>query len=131
MLIRALPIRSHRDQWLKHVDGPEYSYACLPKTRELFAVMVMRQKVRTPRVQDREKSNLGAESPWVGGHLEQRLGTGFKQQVEEISGSSESQRVQLVGNGEHDMEVVDVEQVALLRLDPALSSLCLTLWART
>ena len=71
--------------------------------------MVMGQQVRAPCVEDGEESDLGAESPWIGGHLEQGLGAGLEQQIEEAPRSSERQRVQFVGQGEDDVEVVGVE----------------------
>src|ERR1017187_1493274 len=90
--------------------------------------MVMAEQIGTPRVQDGEEPNLGAEPFGVGGHLEQGLGTGLEQQVEERSGCGESQRVQIVGNGEDDVEIVGVEQIALLRFEPSPASLRLAFW---
>src|ERR1035437_2046760 len=45
--------------------------------------MVMGQQVGTPRVQDGEESDLCAQPLGIGGHLEQGLGTGLEQQIEE------------------------------------------------
>jgi hypothetical protein len=80
--------------------------------------MVMAEQVRTPGVQDGEESDLGAEALGIGGHLEQGLGTGLEQQIEEWFGRSERQRVQFVGHGEDDVKVVGVDEVALLCLEP-------------
>lgn len=89
--------------------------------------VVMGQQIRAPGVQDGEESDLGAEPLGIGGHLEQSLGAGLEQQIEESLGRSERQRVQFVGQGEDDVEVVGVEQVALLRLKPLPASLRLAL----
>ena len=51
------------------------------------------QQVGTPGVQDGEESDLGAETPGIGGHLEQGLGAGLEEQIEERPGRSERQRV--------------------------------------
>src|ERR1017187_621754 len=89
--------------------------------------MVMGQKVRAPCVEDGEKSDLGAEPRWIGGYLKQSLGAGFEQQIEEVPRSREVQRVQFVGQGKHDVEVVGVEQVALLGFEPSPPGVCLAL----
>ena len=89
--------------------------------------VVMAQQVRTPSVQDGEESDLCAQPFGISGHLEQGLGTGLEQQVEERLGGSESQGVQLVGQGEDDVEIVGVEQIALLCFEPSLALLRLAL----
>ena len=61
----------------------------------------------------------------IAGHLEQGLGAGIEEQIEEGPGRSQPQRVQLVGQREDDMEVVGVDQIALLKLEP--SPACLRL----
>jgi hypothetical protein len=40
----------------------------------------------------------------IGGDFEQGLGAGVEQQIEEWPGRSQAQRVQLVGQGEDDVE---------------------------
>ena len=87
--------------------------------------MVMNQEVRTPGVQDGEESDLRTEMIGIAGHLEQGLGAGIEEQIEEGPGRSQPQRVQLVGQREDDMEVVGVDQIALLKLEP--SPACLRL----
>jgi hypothetical protein len=74
-------------------------------------------------MQDGEEADLGAEAPGVGRHFEQGLGAGLEQPIEESFGRSERQQVQLVGHGEDDMEVVGVEQVALLGFEPSPAGL--------
>ena len=91
----------------------------------------MGQQVRTPRVQDGEESDLGAEPLRIGCNFHQSLGAGLEQQIEESAGSGERQRVQFVGHGEDDMEIVGVEQVALLRFDPSPAGLRLALGTAT
>ncbi len=90
--------------------------------------MVVAKQVLAPCVQDGEESDLGTEPLWIGGHLEQGLGAGREQQIEESLGSSERQRVQFVGHGEDDVEIVSVEQVALLCFEPSQAGLPLALW---
>ena len=83
----------------------------------------MGQQVGTPRVQDGEKADLGAEAFGIGGHFEQGLRAGLEEQVEQWPARGQSQRVQFVGQSEDDMEVVGVQQVALLCLEPSVASL--------
>ena len=90
--------------------------------------MIMGQQVGSPAVQDGEKADLCAQALGVGGHFQQGLGTGLEQQVEQWPGRRQCQRVQFVGQGEDDVEVVGVEQVALLRLEPSLAGLRLAFW---
>jgi hypothetical protein len=89
--------------------------------------VIVAEQVGAPGMQDGEKSDLGSEPFGIGGHFEQGLGTGREQQVEEWFGRSQCQRVQFVGKGEYDMEVVGVEQVALLCFEPSPASLRLAL----
>jgi len=89
----------------------------------------MGQQVGTPCMQNGEESDLGAEPVGIGGHFEQGLGTGFKQQIEEWPGSGERQRVQFVGHGKHDVEIVGVQQILLLGFEPSLAGLRLALGA--
>src|SRR5664279_2512328 len=91
--------------------------------------MVMGQEVRTPRVQDGEEPDLGAEPFSISRHLEQGLGAGLEQQIEQSPAGSQAQRVQFVGHSEDNVKVVSVEQIALLRLEPSSAGLCLALGA--
>ena len=87
------------------------------------------QQVRTPCVQDGEEPDLGPEPLGIGGHFEQGLGAGLEEQIEKRPGRSEGQWIQFVGQGEDDVEIVGVEQVTLLCLEPSSASLGLTFWA--
>ena len=91
--------------------------------------MVVAKQVLAPGVQDGEESDLGTEPLGIGGHFEQGLGAGLEQQVEESLGGSERQRVQFVGNGKHDVEIVGVQQILLLGFEPSLAGLRLALGA--
>ena len=91
--------------------------------------MVMGQQVGTPCMQDGEESDLCAQPPGIGGHFEQGLGTGFKQQIEQWPGSRKRERVQFVGQGKHDVEIVCVEHVLLLGFEPSPAGLRLALGA--
>ena len=81
--------------------------------------MIMAKQVLTPCMQDGEESDLGAEAFGIGSHFEQGLGTGREQQIEKWFGRSERQWVQFVGQGEDNVKVVGVEQVALLGFEPS------------
>jgi hypothetical protein len=74
-----------------------------------------------------EETDLGAEAFWIGCDFQQSLGTGRKQQIEECGRAGQGERVEFVGHGEYDVEIVGVEQIPLLRLDPSLAGLCLAL----
>ncbi len=89
--------------------------------------VVMAQQGLTPCVQDGEKSYLCAEPFRIGGHFEQGLRAGVEEQVKKWSRRSQSQRVQFVRHGEHDVEVVGVEQIPLLGLEPSPALLRLAL----
>src|SRR5450631_1536973 len=89
--------------------------------------MVMGQQVGSPGVQDGEESDLCAEAFGIGSDFEQCLGTGIEQQIEKRSARSQCQGVQFVGQGEDNMEVVGVQEIALLNLEPSPASLRLTL----
>lgn len=88
----------------------------------------MSQQVGPPGVQDGEEPDLGAQPVGIGGHLQQGLGSGLEQQVEEWPGCGESQGVQFVGQGEDDVEVVGVDEIALLRFEPSPPFLHLAFW---
>ena len=87
----------------------------------------MRQKVRTPRVQDGEESDLCTQTLGIGGDFEQGLGAGLEQQIEHWPSRRQCQGVQFVGEGEDDVKVVGVHEIALLDLEPSLASLRLAL----
>jgi hypothetical protein len=74
-------------------------------------------------VKDGEESDLGAEPLRICGNFDQSLGAGLEQQIEESPGSRERQRVQFMRHGKDDMEIVGVQQVALLSLDPTPAGL--------
>ena len=91
--------------------------------------MVMNRRVQTPGVQDGKESNLRAHMFGITGDFDQRLGAGIEKQIEELPGRRQSQRVQFVRQGEDDMEVVGVDEIALLGLKPSEAGLRLTLGA--
>ena len=89
--------------------------------------MVVNQQVGTPRVQDGEKSDLRTEMIGIAGDLEQGLGAGIEEQIEERVGRSQPQGVEFVRQGEDDVEVVGVHEIALLKLEPSPARLGLAL----
>ena len=79
-----------------------------------------------------ERKPISAPSRFgIGSNFDQGLGAGLEQQIEESPWRGERQRVQFVGHGKDDVEVVGREQVALLRLDPSLAGLRLALGTAT
>ena len=82
--------------------------------------MVMRQQVRTPRMQDGEEADLGTEALGIGSDFEQCLRDALKEQIENGPARSQCQGVELVGESADDMKVVRVEQIAPLRFEPSL-----------
>ena len=65
----------------------------------------MKQDILTPRVQEREESDLGSKMFGIGGDFHQRLRNGAEQQVVEFDGILPDQRVKLMGQREHDVKV--------------------------
>jgi hypothetical protein len=63
------------------------------------------QQVLTPGVQHSEEADAGAEVPWIGRDLQQRLGNGAKQQAIEQAGVLPSQGNKFLGHGEHHVGV--------------------------
>jgi hypothetical protein len=91
--------------------------------------VIMAQQGLTPGMQDGEESDLCAEPFWIGSHFEQGLRTGIEQQIEERPRRSQCQGVQFVGHGEHEVEVVGVQQIPLLCFKPSPALLRLALGA--
>ena len=85
--------------------------------------MRMEQKVLTPGVKDREEPDLRSEVFGVGCRFQHGLRGGREQQVVEQCRVGQCQRVQFMGNGEHDVEVTGVEQFLLPCLKPSLACL--------
>ena len=81
--------------------------------------VVMAQQGLTPGMQNRKKSNLSAQPFRISSDFEQGLGTGVEEQIEKWSRRSQCQRVQFVRHGEHDVEVVGVDEIPLLGLEPS------------
>jgi hypothetical protein len=80
--------------------------------------MRMVQQVLAPRVQDRDEADLGAQVLGVRSDRAQRLGGGAEQQVVD-------HRLVLVGDGgdllrqgEHDMEILDWQELCAPILEP-------------
>src|SRR5450631_3635969 len=78
----------------------------------------MMQQVLSPGVEDREKADACTQMAWVGGNRFQRLSAGLEQNLVDGLRILQGQRIELFGNGEHDMEVLDGQQFSLAPLDP-------------
>ena len=59
-----------------------------------------------PGVQDRGEAHLGLQTLIVPGKLQESLGDAGKEEIEDESRVVQSQRVELVGQGDHQVEVV-------------------------
>jgi hypothetical protein len=75
-------------------------------------------EILSPSVKHREKTDLGAEMPAIGGDGAQRLGGRVKQDSVDRAGILEGDRGDLVGNGEDDVEILRIEKLFLACLDP-------------
>ena len=65
----------------------------------------MKQEILAPRVQDGEESDLGSKMLGIGGDLRQRPRHGPEQQVIEFGRILPDQRVEQMGQCEHDVKV--------------------------
>jgi cytochrome c-type biogenesis protein CcmH/NrfF len=86
-------------------------------------------EVLAPGVQDGEAGDLRSEMVRVSAQGQQCLGNGTKEHPVDDATILERQWSELLRNGEHDVEVLDVEQFLLARFEPVCSSRRLTLWA--
>jgi hypothetical protein len=81
----------------------------------------------SPGVQDTQAANRGAQMPRVGGHLAQRGGTGVKEPGVQTTRIAVAPGQERVRQREDHVHVRDLEQIALLRREPPLTGLRLTL----
>ena len=79
--------------------------------------MEVRAKSLVPGVEHRQKAELAAEVSAA--KVQQRLRDGLKQEMEKNLFVDEDQWIQLVWEGEHQMEVTDRKQLRLLLVQPA------------
>lgn len=89
----------------------------------------MQEQVLSPRMEDGEEADAGAEVLGIGGNFERGFRCGFEQQIVQQSGVVSTERIELVRQGEYDMEVRRFQQFLLPRGEPAFACLCLTLGA--
>jgi hypothetical protein len=76
----------------------------------------------TPGVQHGEEPELTLQAPrWIVSEGLERVGDAVEQQPEQRSLVAEHERVQLVGQGEDEMEVSDGQQILLAFLEPTFS----------
>jgi hypothetical protein len=88
--------------------------------------MGMVPKRLSPGVQHAEEANLGAQMFWIGGYLAQRLRGRLEQDVVDHGLVLKGDDLDLLGHGEHDVEVGYVEQFRLTVLKPFGSCEALT-----
>ena len=81
----------------------------------------------SPSVKDADETNLRTQPFGIGRHFEHGVGAGAKEQVIQNPGVAQTQRVQLVRQGEYDVEVWNFKEFLLARGEPALARLRLTL----
>ena len=75
-------------------------------------------QILPPGVEHHSDAELAAEPPGVAAELEQGLRGGVEQQPVDEGGIALGDGIELVGQGEHDVPVADVEEVGALALDP-------------
>ena len=75
----------------------------------------MQEQVLPPRVQDTDEPNLRAQSFGIRRHLQHGGGAGAEEQIVQNPGVTQAERIQLMGQGEYDVEVGDVESSSFSR----------------
>jgi len=86
-------------------------------------------EVLPPGVQNRETGDLRTEVFRVSAEGQQGMGNGAKEHPVDDASILKRERRELLRNGEHDVEVLHVEEFLLTRLEPVGSSRSLTLRA--
>jgi hypothetical protein len=74
-------------------------------------------------MQNGQEANFSSEEPGVGGNFEHGLSAGAEEQIVEQPWVTLTQRVQLMGQGEDDVEVRDAEQVLFASCQPTVTCL--------
>jgi hypothetical protein len=91
--------------------------------------MGMQQKILPPGVQHADHPNLRAQMLGIGSHFQQGLSASGEQQIVEQTRVVQGEHIQLVGYGEHNMEVVRGQKFSFSCRQPALACLRLALGA--
>ena len=81
-------------------------------------VGVMKQ-VLPPGVEDGEEADMGTEMLWIGGDGDQRFGGGAKEHVVDSFLVLQGNASELVGESEHDVEILYRQQFVFALLEPA------------
>ena len=89
----------------------------------------MQKQVLSPRVKDRDDTDVGSEVVGIGCDFQQGLCAGSEQQIVKQTRVFQGQHIEFVRQGEHDMEIAGVEEFAFSSCQPALAGLRLTLGA--
>ena len=90
--------------------------------------MRMVQQILPPGVQHAEETDLRAQMLWIGGDDAQCLRRRPEQDVVDDGLVLEGDDLDLLGHGEHDVEVGHVEQFRLPVLEPLSACETLALW---
>ena len=87
----------------------------------------MRMKLQSliPRMQDAEEADLRSQMIWVAGHLQQRLRTGVKQQVEDHLLVLQRHWRQFARQGEYRVDVASGQKFPFPRREPAQAGVAL------
>jgi hypothetical protein len=91
--------------------------------------MRVKMKALAPSVENGERAELRAEALGVPTESQQRSGSGTKEEPVEDAGILKCQWSQFVRDGENDVEVLDVENLPLSRLEPGCACRPLALGA--
>ena len=71
--------------------------------------MRMQEQVLSPRVQNADEANLRAQPFWVGRNFKHSVSAGAEKQIVQNPGIAQAEGIQLVWQGEYDVEVRNVE----------------------
>jgi hypothetical protein len=89
----------------------------------------MQEQVLTPGMQDGDDTDLSSQVFGIGCDFQQGLCAGGEPQIVKQTRVFQGEHIELVGHGEHDMEIAGSQEFALSGHPPALAGLCLALGA--
>ena len=76
-------------------------------------------EILSPSVEHHGDAEFAAEPPGIAAELEQGLRSGVEQQAIDERGIALGDGIELVGQGEYDVPVADVEELCALAFDPS------------
>src|SRR5262249_40870007 len=109
--------------------NPALMIAGQPPGRHDAMHMRMADQGLAPRVEDAQHADVRTTMPRVGGHLAERRGARLEEERVQTGTIPIGQRQERMRKREHDVYIRHVEELALVRLQPALPGLRLALRA--